>query len=187
MQRLIQDIKTGNFNQIYLLYGEEAYLRRQYRDRLKEAIIGDDTMNYHYYEGKNIAVGEVIDQAQTLPFFAEKRLILVENSGLFKSGGETLADYLKEPAPTAYFVFVDTEVDKRSRLYKRVQSGGCAVEFTVQDEAILKRWILGMVKKENKKISGQALDFSWKRQALTWRISAGKQKSFFATALIRRP
>ena len=87
MQRLIQDIKTGNFNQIYLLYGEEAYLRRQYRDRLKEAIIGDDTMNYHYYEGKNIAVGEVIDQAQTLPFFAEKRLILVENSGLFKSGG----------------------------------------------------------------------------------------------------
>ena len=47
MQRLIQDIKTGNFNQIYLLYGEEAYLRRQYRDRLKEAIIGDDTMNYH--------------------------------------------------------------------------------------------------------------------------------------------
>ena len=159
MQRLIQDIKTGNFNQIYLLYGEEAYLRRQYRDRLKEAIIGDDTMNYHYYEGKNIAVGEVIDQAQTLPFFAEKRLILVENSGLFKSGGEALADYLKEPAPTAYFVFVDTEVDKRSRLYKRVQSGGCAVEFTVQDEAILKRWILGMVKKENKKISGQALDF----------------------------
>ena len=48
MQRLIQDIKTGNFNQIYLLYGEEAYLRRQYRDRLKEAIIGDDTMTVSY-------------------------------------------------------------------------------------------------------------------------------------------
>lgn len=159
MQRLIQDIKTGNFNHIYLLYGEEAYLRRQYRDRLKDALIGDDTMNYHYYEGKNISIGEVIDQAETLPFFAEKRLIMIENSGFFKSGGDALADYLKDPASTSYFVFVETEMDKRSRLYKTVQSKGCAVEFAVQDEATLKRWILGMVKKENKKISGQTLDF----------------------------
>ncbi len=159
MQRLIQDIKTGNFNQIYLLYGEEAYLRRQYRDRLKEAVIGDDTMNYHYYEGKNISIGEVIDQAETLPFFAERRLILVENSGLFKSGGEALADYLKEPAATAYFVFVEPEVDKRSRLFKTVQAKGSAVEFAVQDEATLKRWVLGMVKKENKRISESALEF----------------------------
>lgn len=159
MQRLIQDIKTGNFNHIYLLYGEEAYLRRQYRDRLKDALIGDDTMNYHYYEGKNISIGEVIDQAETLPFFAEKRLIMIENSGFFKSGGDALADYLKDPASASYFVFVETEMDKRSRLYKTVQSKGCAVEFAVQDEATLKRWILGMVKKENKKISGQTLDF----------------------------
>lgn len=159
MQRLIQDIKTGNFNHIYLLYGEEAYLRRQYRDRLKDALIGDDTMNYHYYEGKNISIGEVIDQAETLPFFAEKRLIMIENSGFFKSGGDALADYLKEPASASYFVFVETEMDKRSRLYKAVQSKGCAVEFAVQDETTLKRWILGMVKKENKKISGQTLEF----------------------------
>lgn len=159
MQRLIQDIKTGNFNHIYLLYGEEAYLRRQYRDRLKKAIIGDDSMNYHYYEGKNISIGEVIDQSETLPFFAEKRLIVVENSGLFKSGGEALADYLKEPAPAAYFVFVETEVDKRSRLYRTVSSGGTAVEFGAQDENTLKRWVLGMVKRENKKISEAALEF----------------------------
>lgn len=159
MQRLIQDIKTGNFNHIYLLYGEEAYLRRQYRDRLKDALIGDDTMNYHYYEGKNISIGEVIDQAETLPFFAQKRLIMIENSGFFKSGGDALADYLKEPAPAAHFVFVETEMDKRSRLYKTVQSKGCAVEFAVQDETTLKRWILGMVKKENKKISEQTLEF----------------------------
>lgn len=159
MQRLNQDIKTGQLNQIYLLFGEEAYLRKQYRDRLKEAIIGDDTMNYHYYEGKNISVGEIIDQAETMPFFADKRLIILENSGFFKGGGEELAEYLKTPAQTAYFLFVDTEVDKRSKLYKAVASKGCAVEFGIQDEMTLKRWILGMVKKENKKISEPALNY----------------------------
>lgn len=159
MQRLVQDIKTGQLNHIYLLYGEEAYLRRQYRDRLKEAITGDDNMNYHYYEGKNISIGEVIDQAETLPFFAQRRLIVLENSGFFKSGGEQLAEYLAAPAETTYFLFVETQIDKRSKLYKTVSSKGCSVEFAVQDEATLKRWILGMIKKENKKISERDLNF----------------------------
>lgn len=157
MQRLIEDIKTQQFNHIYLLFGEEAYLRKQYRDKLKEAIIGDDTMNYHYYEGKDISVGEVIDQAETLPFFAERRLIILENSGLLKSGGEQLAEYLSAQAQSTYFVFVETEIDKRSKLFKTVLSKGCAIEFAMQDEATLKRWILGMVKKENKKISENTL------------------------------
>ena len=159
MQRLNQDMKTGQLNHIYLLYGEEAYLRKQYKNRLKEAIIGDDSMNYHYYEGKGAVIGEVIDQAETMPFFSEKRLILMENTGLFKGGGEELSEYLKSPAQTVYFLFVETEVDKRSKLYKTVSAKGCAVEFGIQDENTLKRWVLGMVKRENKKISEPALNF----------------------------
>ena len=159
MQRLIQDIKTQQFNHIYLLFGEEAYLRKQYRDKLKEAIIGDDNMNYHYYEGKDISIGEVIDQAETLPFFAQRRLIVLENSGFLKSGGEQLAEYFSAPAQTTYFLLVETEVDKRSKLYKTITAKGCAVEFAVQDENTLKRWILGMVKKEDKKISENSLNY----------------------------
>lgn len=159
MQRINEDIKTGKLKQLYLLYGEEAYLRKQYRDRLKSAVIGDDTMNYHYFEGKNISVGEIIDLAETLPFFAERRLIVLENSGLFKSGGEELSEYLPAKPESTYFLFVETEVDKRSRLYKKVQSGGYAAEFTVQDETTLKKWILGMVKREGKNISGAALNY----------------------------
>lgn len=158
MQRLIQDLKTGDFKKIYLLYGQEAYLRRQYKDKLKEAMIGDDTMNFNYYEGKDFTVGEVIDQAETMPFFADKRLILIENSGLFKSGGEQMAEYLKAPAESISFLFVETEIDKRSKLFKTVQSGGCAVEFATQDETTLKRWILQMVKKENKNITENTLN-----------------------------
>ena len=159
MQRLIQDIKTQQFNHIYLLFGEEAYLRKQYRDKLKEAIIGDDNMNYHYYEGKDISIGEVIDQAETLPFFAQRRLIVLENSGFLKSGGEQLAEYFSAPSQTTYFLLVETEVDKRSKLYKTITAKGCAVEFAVQDENTLKRWILGMVKKEDKKISENSLNY----------------------------
>ncbi len=159
MQRINEDIKTGQLKKLYLLYGEEAYLRKQYRDRLKSAVIGEDSMNYYYHEGKDVVTGEIIDLSETMPFFAERRLIVLENSGLFKSGGEELAGYLAQLPETTYFVFVETEVDKRSRLYKTVQSKGYAAEFSVQEEATLKKWILGMVKKEGKNISASALDY----------------------------
>lgn len=160
MQRINEDIKSGQFRQTYLLYGEETYLRRQYKDRLKSALTqGEDTMNTHYFEGKDINVGGLIDLAETMPFLAERRVIIVENSGLFKSGGEKLAEYLNEPAAAAYFVFSENETDKRSRLYKTVQNQGCAVEFARQDENTLKRWIAGILKKENKQISENTADY----------------------------
>lgn len=160
MQKLNEEIKTGQLKQVYILYGEEAYLRNQYRDKLKQALLGNgDAMNYHYFEGKDVSPGEVIDLAETMPFLAERRVIILENSGLFAKGGETLAGYLAEPAPTAYFVFVESAVDKRSKLYKAATAKGRAIEFKAQDESVLKRWILGFLKKENKNITERDLNF----------------------------
>lgn len=158
MKKLSEEMKSGQLKQVYLLYGEEAYLIRQYRDKLKEALTdGGDSMNYHHFEGKSINIGEIIDIAETMPFFSDKRVIVIENSGLFKRGGEQLAEYLKEPAETAYFILAEDEVDKRSRLFKAVSVKGRAVEFKAQEEAVLKRWILGILKRENKKITERDL------------------------------
>ena len=62
MKSLQEDLKTGNFKQAYLLFGEEAYLRQQYKDKLIQALNPDgDTMNFTRYEGKGIEVREMID------------------------------------------------------------------------------------------------------------------------------
>lgn len=154
MQRINNDIKSAQFQPVYLLYGEERYLKHQYRDKLKKALCApDDNMNNHFYEGKDISVGEIIDLAETLPFLAEHRVIFLDNSGLFKSGGEQMAEYLGVQNESTLLIFTETEVDKRSKLFKAVQSHGCAVEFTGQDENTLKRWIAGVLAKEGKKIS----------------------------------
>ena len=154
MKSLNEDLKTGQLNQVYLLYGEEAYLKKQYKEKLRNAIVSpDDNMNYAYYEGKGINVNEVIDLAETLPFFAERRLIILENTGLFKSASPELADYLKEMPETTHLLFIETEIDKRNKLYKAVQNKGRVVELGRQDEATLLRWVLSSVKKEEKQIS----------------------------------
>lgn len=158
MKRLIEEIKTGQLKQVYLLYGEESYLRRQYRDKLKSAIISnEDTMNYNYFVGKNIAVGEVIDLGETMPFFADRRLIVLENSGFFKASNEQMTNYMTGVSESTSIVFVEAEVDKRSKLFKFMQRAGTAVEFPVQGEDTLKRWIVGLLKKENKNITEKTM------------------------------
>ncbi len=68
-----------------------------------------------------------------------------------------MADYIKELPETTSFLFIENEVDKRSKLYKAVKAKGRAVELAFQDEATLKRWIAGNVKKENKQITEQTI------------------------------
>lgn len=154
MKTIDEDIKTGQIKSIYLLYGEETYLKRQYRDKLKTAVIQpDDTMNFSSFEGKDINTKELIDLSETMPFFCDRRMILVENSGFFKNANEELAEYIGEIPESACFVFVESEVDKRSKTFKAVSKFGSAVEFVTPQESVLVRWILGKIQHENKKIT----------------------------------
>lgn len=157
MKTIDNDIKRQEFKKVYLLYGEERYLIRQYRDKLKNALASpDDTMNFSSFEGDDINVKEIIDLAETLPFFADRRVIFIEDSKLFKKGGDELAEYMEDLPETTYFVFVEEEVDKRSRLYKAVGKSGNAVEFCKQTDEILMKWVGGRISKEGKNITQAA-------------------------------
>ena len=97
MKMLLEDIKNGHFKNVYLLTGEEVYLRSQYRKKLREALLDpEDTMNGAVFEGKGISPGEVIDLAETMPFFAERRVIEILDSGFFKHASLTKQKWIKE-------------------------------------------------------------------------------------------
>lgn len=158
MKTIDEDIRNGQFQSVYLLCGEEAYLKKQYKDKLKRAMADpDDSMNFSAYEGKGINPKEVIDLAETLPFFADRRVILIENSGFFKNSCEELAEYMPQVPETTHFIFVEDEIDKRSKLYKAVKNVGKIVEFTSQTEELLTRWVLTRIKKEGKNITGSVM------------------------------
>lgn len=158
MKRIAQDIKSAQFSHLYLLYGEEAYLRRQYRDKLRAALVpADDTMNCSVYSGKDINASEVVDLAGTMPFFAERRVIIIENSGWLKSGNDQFLALVKAIPDTTYLILVEEETDKRSKLYKAVTANGYAALCEMQDEATLRKWVMGLLKKENKLITPDAL------------------------------
>ena len=163
MQTLNQDIKEKSFKKIYLLYGDEPFLVGSYKKKLREAITGGDTMNFNYFEGKNPDVREIISLADTMPFFADRRLILVDGSGFFKSAQEELAAYLPQMPDTTCLVFAESEVDKRNRLYKRVKELGYAAELNKQDTAQLMQWAAGILGRDGRKVSRPVMEYFLER------------------------
>ena len=158
MQVLNENIQKKQFYTVYLLFGNEPFLRNSYKKQLKNAILGEDEMNYSHFEGKEVELSKVKDLADTLPFFAEKRVILIEESGLFKRSSEDWAEQIGSIPESTTIIFVESEVDKRNRLYKKVKEHGYVAELSKQSEAQLGRWVMAMLQKEQKKITKEALD-----------------------------
>ena len=105
-------LKSGDLRRVYLLCGEQAYLRLQNRDKLVKTLLGDgDAMNLSRYSGSDVSARELIEMAQTLPFFADRRVIVLENTGLLNprsatksvTGSKTAASISEEADKIADF------------------------------------------------------------------------------------
>lgn len=160
MKKISEDIKNKKYERVYLLCGSESFFIKTYKDRLVKSVCGEDTMNYHHFDGKGSDCREVMSLAETMPFFASYRMIVLEDTGWFKSsGGAELVDYLPDIPETTCILFVESEVDKRSRLYKAVKEQGYVCEIGKQREDVLIKWILTRLSKAEKKITRSTMDY----------------------------
>jgi len=160
MQVLARELKEGSFRSIYLFYGEESYLCRQCRDNVKAALIaGGDTMNYSHFDGENVDEKALMDLADTLPFFSEHRLIVVEDSGFFSSSHDELAAYIAGMPDTACLVFVEKKADSRTKMYKAAAAKGLVLELSVPKEQDLASWLTHMIRQDGKRAERGALEY----------------------------
>lgn len=142
MRRIDEDIANGQFKNLYLIYGEEDYLKLQYKNKLIAALVNDgDNMNFSKYQDNGINTAQIIDQAETMPFFAEHRVILIENSGFGKKMPEDLGNYLSTIPEFTVFIFVEPTADKRGKLYKAAKAAGRDIEINMPNEAVLAKWV----------------------------------------------
>lgn len=159
MQKLKADIKNREFKSCYLFYGEEDYLKKIYRESFKESVMaGGDDMNCTRFEGKEPDIVQIKDLAETLPFFSDYRLLIIEDSGLFKSAND-LADYLSQMPDTTIILFVEKEVDKRNRLYKYVKKNGHVVEMNAMSGKEMKLWVTDLLQNAGKQMRESTAEY----------------------------
>lgn len=128
----IYEINT--IQKCYLIHGEEEWIKNNFIKDIKAKVLDESTelMNYNVFEGKEVTVLGITDMCETLPFFSEKKVVVVKNSGLFKTGkkdeSEKLAEWIGDIPDYVVLLFCETEVDKRSKLYKQVKGNYALVE-----------------------------------------------------------
>lgn len=190
MYTIIDDLKSGNIRNIYLLHGAEHYLVVLYKKKLLQALCNTsdrallrEDMNFTHFHGKDTTIEQIIEVSETMPFFAEKRVVLIEDVGLFGKEGDVLADYINKMPSHTYFIFVDENTDKRSCLYKAIEKNGHAAEFKIQTEENLKKWIASMVTKEGKKITVRAVESLMERCAMDMEQISRELEKLFAYTL----
>lgn len=159
MNLISEDINHQTFSNIYLMTGSQKYLLYQFRDHLVNAMIDrEDTMNFIVYKNEDAKADGIIEFASTMPFFAERRVVLVENSGFFKAGNDTLEEYLANIPETTCLIFIENEIDKRCKLYKTVSKLGKIAVFETPDEKTLLVWLNGLFAQAGIRAEYQALE-----------------------------
>ena len=156
---LKQQIKNGSIGQVYLLYGEESYVKSIYRSRLEQLVPEDAFSDFNCitFEGKDMTKERIDDALTSFPMMAEKKLIVIKNSGIFKSATDDVKEFWQSRLSSldefVLLIFDEQEVDKRNVIYKAVAKYGLCVEFNYLKDYEAVSWITREVQKAGKKIS----------------------------------
>ena len=159
--QFFQAIKQGAYPLVCLMEGPEEYIKQSALQRLEKALLpeGLEALNESLLE--NPEADAIIAAVETIPFMAERRLVVVKESGMLSGkmkdeaeNSQRLCDYLKALPPSACLVFyVRGKADGRKKLYTALKKMNAIVTFDTLNDAELNRWIIQTMKGAGKAIS----------------------------------
>jgi len=166
----LDDLKKNKLKKVYLLYGNERYLKDWFLLEIKDKYINKsfETLNYIYLDGKENSLTEIINACETLPFMSEKKIVVVEDKYYFTSGKsenaneeEELSNYLLNLNDATSLIFIEKgdKIDSRKRIVRKIKEIGSVLHLTKLKEEELHSWIKNIFIKQNKKIHNREIAY----------------------------
>lgn len=110
---------------IYVLHGDESFLKRQALKALKTLILGPDPDSFAFstYLGDKVRFGTVRDELTTLPLLNPRRMVVIDNADPFVTEErKKLEKYVAEPSPTGVLVLDVASWTSTTNLAKLLES-----------------------------------------------------------------
>ncbi|NRD75898.1 DNA polymerase III subunit delta [Bacillus sp. BRMEA1] len=164
-------IKQKEIAPIYLLYGTEAFLINETKQMLLHQILNEEEMDFNYsvYDLEETPVELAIEDAETFPFFGEKKVIFLHNP-VFLTAEKSkekvdhnltkLEAYIKEPAPYTVVVISAPfeKLDERKKITKELKRNAELIEAKKLTEQELKNWLKDKAKSCGIEFEADAVD-----------------------------
>lgn len=164
-----QDIKKGNFAPVYLLVGEESYFVDETIKLLKTALSTEEEAEVMTFDLNEQPIDYVIDEADTIPFFTERKLIIAKNASFLKAtekGKEKiehdikrLENWLQNPTDTAITVFIAPyeKLDERKKVTKLMKEKCVVLLAETPQNKDLNVWVQNEAQMHGKVIADDAI------------------------------
>ena len=149
-QKLKKDLADQRPGQLYILHGEETYLRDYYLGRLREQLLsgGMGTFNFHQLEPKDMSPHALEEAIDCLPMMGERTMVQVTDFDLFKCGEKDREGYIKLFSQLPDYVcvvfvydLIDYKGDARTKLAAAIKEHGTVANFVRQDQGDLVDWV----------------------------------------------
>lgn len=167
-QRLKNDLKNHTIGSLYLIGGEESYLKQHYLTELEKAVV-DETFrdfNFEVFEGANLTADQLMTAIDSYPAMAERRMVVVKDLDVFKPPSalkEDLPNILSDLPDYVCLVFyydtIDLKPDKRTKLYASINKIGCIADFSQLERHDLIPWVKRHVRDAGKHIDNDTCDY----------------------------
>lgn len=159
MADLKAQLSEKKLQKLYLFFGEETFLIDLNISRICELVPHMDFPEFNRIMiTSDTPLAEVSDSLESFPMMAEKKLVIINDSGAFKAKAaadlkEFYTRRIENIAEDTVVIFRESEVDKRSTVYKAAVKHGWVGEFTHLDDTDLITWVMREAKNLGSKIS----------------------------------
>lgn len=156
-----QAIRDKRLKGVYLLEGVEENIKASALQQLRKVILpeGMEELNETVLDAPDTA--QIVAAAETLPFLADQRLVLVREHSALQRGeaDEKLIEYLpKVPETTVLIFWQNGKADSRKKLYKAIDKLGGVVSFQTLTDQELNEWVRQRFVKAGKDCGGQTAE-----------------------------
>lgn len=149
-----KDIKQGKISPLYVLYGSEKFRMNEFAAFLEDHLIAKEDRDFAVipFDLSETPVQAVVEEAETVPFMVERKLLLVRDASLFTAGKENaklehrveqLSEYMQHPAEFSVIVFMvnNDKLDERKKIVKAAKAAGTVLAFNPLGAEELVRWV----------------------------------------------
>ena len=151
--KVLEQIKKEHIPPVLLLYGTESYFIQNIQDKLFANLMkhsGDE--NISTYDLEETPIQEVVADAETYPFFGEKKLIYAMNPTFlstkhkklpFEHDLTRLEQYISNPVDYSVIVFIAPyeKLDNRKKITKTLNKQAVVAECNPIKDYEVQKWI----------------------------------------------
>jgi len=146
INELGKHLNNNEISNLYLLYGEETYLKEYYRDSIIDEIKKTEGSSIEIVKvSSGITVNELYNLVDTSSMFGSSKIIIFKNTGWFKNDAKEdifeKFSFLMTENTGCYLIFLEDSAAKNRKLYKLTEKNGICVEMNYQSGEMKEKWI----------------------------------------------